>query len=61
MERTNSKNCSKKMEFIRLNRFTQSVVLTQLKQINLTVILEVASKKMEYIQINWLTRAVGLT
>ncbi|MFQ6651525.1 hypothetical protein Gotur_023816 [Gossypium turneri] len=49
------------MEFIRLNRFTQSAGLTQLKQINLTVILEVASKKMEYIQINRLTQAIGLT
>ncbi|MBA0763299.1 hypothetical protein Gotri_012767 [Gossypium trilobum] len=31
------------MEFIQLNWITQSVGLTQLKQINLTVILEVAS------------------
>ncbi|MBA0669439.1 hypothetical protein Goklo_024355 [Gossypium klotzschianum] len=49
------------MEFIRLNRFTQRVGLTQLKQINLTIILEVASKKMEDIQINRLTQVVGLT
>ncbi|MBA0722438.1 hypothetical protein Golax_003115, partial [Gossypium laxum] len=39
------KKCSQKMEFIRLNRFTRSVGLTQLKQINLTVILEVAFQK----------------
>ncbi|MBA0844729.1 hypothetical protein Goarm_023180 [Gossypium armourianum] len=37
------KKCSQKMEFIQLNWITQSVGLTQLKQINLTVILEVAS------------------
>ncbi|MBA0625838.1 hypothetical protein Godav_003589 [Gossypium davidsonii] len=43
------------MEFIRLNRFTRSAGLTQLKQINLTVILEVAFQKMEYIQLNWFT------
>ncbi|MBA0722437.1 hypothetical protein Golax_003115 [Gossypium laxum] len=43
------------MEFIRLNRFTRSVGLTQLKQINLTVILEVAFQKMEYIQLNRFT------
>ncbi|MFQ6656215.1 hypothetical protein Gotur_026420 [Gossypium turneri] len=43
------------MEFIRLNRFTWSAGLTQLKQINLTVILEVAFQKMEYIQLNRFT------
>ncbi|MBA0810131.1 hypothetical protein Gohar_002149 [Gossypium harknessii] len=43
------------MEFIRLNRVTQNAGLTQLKQINLTVILEVAFQKMKYIQLNWFT------
>ncbi|MBA0838658.1 hypothetical protein Goarm_004458 [Gossypium armourianum] len=34
---------------------TQTLWLTQLKQINLTVILEVAFQKMEYIQLNRFT------